>query len=476
MVGMAELRKRIVIVGAGFSGLATAFELQNRLPDSDISILENQQRVGGMLWTEADAGYLVEHGPSCFAGNRLGLMKLCKHLGLLDQLITASPASAKRYVLHGAQFELIPTTLQNALTSPLFGMGSALRLITERFRSSRAGKAKLDESIYQFAERRVGTELALLISDVLATEQYVGDGKAISIRAGFSQVARAEREFGSVLGGWPKLKEAERQTAAKAGIPLAAESSVLHSFPQGLQTLTTALLQRLKQAPLLGVGVQTIQPAADGLPHRWLVRCSDNQTRQADIIVLACPVHRQAAIMSDLDVDLADAISTIPQAGIVSLSLGYMREHVPPIVESNSVLIPQRYKRDVLRIEFASSHFPQRAPENKVLFKITMGGWHRREMLAWEEDALIMTARRELRNLFRIVKPPQFCKLVRWPRAIPQYTLGHHARVNKIEALVTKQTGIFLAGNGYYGIGLHEVATQAERLARLIRDEVKSPR
>lgn len=476
MVGMAEYRKRIMIIGAGFSGLATAFELQNRLPDAEITLLETQQRVGGMLWSEAADGYLVEHGPSSFTGNRLGLMKLCKQLGLTDQLITANPNSQKRYILHEGQLEVIPPTLSSALTSPLFGMGSALRLVTERFRSARGGKGKFDESIYHFAERRVGTELAQVIADALATEHYAGDGKAISIRAGYSQVARAEREFGSVLGGWPKLKQAERNAAAKAGIQLASDGSVLYSFPQGMQTIVDVLAQRLKQPALLGVGARSIQHAADGMPHRWLVRCSDDVTRHADIVIFTCPVPKQSAILADIDTELVDTLMTIPLAGVVSLTLGYLRNHVPDIVDSNSLVIPQRYKRDLLRIEFPSSQFPDRSPEDRVLLKITMGGFHRGEMLSWEEDSLIATARRELRNLLRIVKPPQFCRLVRWPRAIPQYTLGHQARVSKIEERLDQHRGLYLGGNAYHGVTLHEAATQAERLARLVRDDVKAPR
>ena len=124
---MASQQTSIVIVGAGFSGLATAFELLQRLPEADITLLESQQRVGGMLWSERIDEYLVELGPTSFPGNRLGVMKLCHRLGLDKQLIEPTQAFRKRLILHqDGVIQSLPTTLGSALTSPLFGMGQRL--------------------------------------------------------------------------------------------------------------------------------------------------------------------------------------------------------------------------------------------------------------------------------------------------------------------------------------------------------------
>lgn len=472
---MAQQPTRIVIVGAGFSGLASAFELQERLPDAELTILESQQRAGGMLWSERVNKYLVEAGPLSFAGHRLGLMKLCHRLGLTNQLLKPGPTFTKRLVLHqDGVLHTVPNGMGSALTSPLFGMGSAFRLITERLRPSGAGKNKLDESVYHFTERRLGQELAQIIADAAVTNQFAGDSRAISIRSGFSQYARAEKEFGNVFGGLPRLRKAEREAALKAGVNLDADAQSGYSFPEGMKTLSESLLARLKAQPLLGVGAQSIQRGADGMPHRWQVRCSDGNTRPADVVILACPAFKQAAIVADLDAELADSILSIPHAGVVNIALGYKRVHAPSVVDSHSILIPQRFKRDLLRIAFPSSYFPGRAPADQVLFQMTLGGWNRKEMLAWEDDALILAARKELRSLLKMTKAPQFCRLYRWPKSIPQYTLGHSQRVSKIEEQLKPHQGLFLGGNAYYGVTLHECATHAERIARQVRDLVKT--
>lgn len=474
---MALRQASIVIVGAGFSGLATAFELLQRLPDADITLLESQQHVGGMLWSERIDDYLVELGPTSFPGNRLGVMKLCHRLDLDKQLIEPTPAFRKRLILHqDGVIQSLPTTLGSALTSPWIGMDSALRLVMERLRFSGAKKIKIDESVYHFIERRVGKELALLLSDALSTNQFAGDGRALSVRTGFPQLARAEQQFGNVIKGYARLMRHERDAASKAGIILTDDWMSHYSFKEGLRKLVETLHGKLKQPVTLGVGVKSIVHAAAGHPQRWQVRCGDDVTRNADFVVLACPAPKQAAILADLDSELADSILSIPHAGIVSLAMGYRRVHVPDHIESHSILIPQRFKHDVIKIAFTSSSFPDRAPEGHVLMQLTMGGWQRKELLAWDDDAVILAARRELRNLLKITKPPRFVQLKRWPKAIPQYTLGHGQRVNMISEQMKKHKGLFLGGNAYHGVTLHDCAMQAERVARQIRDLVKAPR
>lgn len=470
---MPELQPKVVIVGGGLSGLATAFELQSRLHQADIQVLEASQRLGGMLSTIKQQGYLVEQGPLSFSGDSIGIMKLCHQLNLTSQMISANPNVTRRFLVHDNTLQPIPRSMGQALTSPLYGMSSAYRLVTERFRSTRAAKDKLDESVYQFIERRIGTELADIIADALATERFGADGKVISIRAGFSEIIRAEREYGSAISGWTKLKEAERRAAAKAGITLT--NSQL-TFSEGMQTLIDALQAKLKLPALCGIGVTSIKPYAEGMQHRWQLHCSDGQTRSADMVILACPVSRQAAILADMDHELADLLMAIPLAGIITLSLGYQRQHVPEIVECQGILIPQKLNKDILKIDFASSVFPGHAPKGKVLLQLTMGGVARKEMLSWEEDAIIFAARRELRNMLRMTKPPHFCRLQKWPKAIPQYTLGHHSRVAKIADRVKRHEGLFLAGNAYHGITLSETASHAERIARTIRDMVRTRR
>jgi oxygen-dependent protoporphyrinogen oxidase len=459
---------RIVVVGAGISGLATAFALQEALPAAVISVLENQGRVGGTIWTEHRDGFQVEYGPTAFLGNQASTLCLAHKVGLKDEIIEPSPAAQLRFLWHDGQMHALPTSLGGLFGSKLISFAGLYRLATERFRRQRAASQKPDESIYQFAERRVGRALADLFSDALTTGIFAGDYKLLSLRSCFPRIARAEREFGSVLGGLPRIRKIERDRAREEGGPEPYAQPVSLSFSQGMRRLVEAVQSRLTTPPRLNTGVKALKPASN---KTWNVITEAGEQFSADAVILACPAMRQAGLLADLDGDLAEALLSIPYSSVVVVALGYLREHVPGIAaESYGFIVPQKHRRDVLGVQFCSAVFEDRAPPGHVLLRAICGGWHRREMAVWEEDALAAVVRRELRNLLGVTKPPQFLSVVRCPKAIPQYTLGHASRVATIERLAGTYPGLFLSGNSFHGVSINECTAQAERMARIIQD------
>lgn len=460
---------RIVVVGAGISGLATAFHLQEALPAASVSVLENQPRVGGALWTERRDGYQVEHGPNGFLGNQASTLRLCQSLGLKEELIEPTTEGQQRFFWHEDRLEPVPAGLRGLLASRLVSFGGLLRLVTERFRRGRGLATLPDESVYQFAERRVGKALAEVFADPVTTDLYAGDPKLLSIRSCFPRVAKAELLHGSVTGGLKRLHKQEQDRARQAGGPEPHARPVLLSFPQGMGRLVDTLQARLKTPPRAETGVKQVSRGGDP-DDSWEVLTDRGERLAADAVVLACPAMRQAGMLADLDGDLAEALLSIPYSSVVVVALGYRREHVPGIVESYGVVVPQRHRRDVLGVQFCSSIFRDRAPAGHVLLRAVCGGWHRREMACWEDDLLVTVVRRELRNLLGVTRPPEFMTIARWPKGIPQYTLGHAKRVETIERLAAAHPGLFLAGNAFHGVSVNDCTKQSERVAKKVQD------
>jgi oxygen-dependent protoporphyrinogen oxidase len=100
-----------------------------------------------------------------------------------------------------------------------------------------------------------------------------------------------------------------------------------------------------------------------------------------------------------------------------------------------------------------------------VLWRVLCGGWHRAEMVDWDDEQLLAAVRRELRLAAGVTAAPVFTRIIRWPRAIPQYMLGHPERVARIEAAAAKHPGLFLAGNAYRGVAINDCTEQAEMVA-----------
>jgi len=451
---------RIVIVGAGISGLSLAFRLQERRPDLDITILEAGARPGGTVGTYRRDGFMVEMGPNGFLDGKPSTMTLCRDVGLAEQLVAASPeASRNRYLFLNGRLQTLPGSLRQFLLSDLLSWRGKAGLMMERFRRPR--RKPTDESIASFASRRAGHEAALVFADALVTGIYAGDPELLSIRACFPRLADLERQHGSVMKG---LAHAARARRRQTGPALPAGPGKMWSLGNGLGSLIEALCVRLRRPPLTGVRVCGIHKEADA----WIVSAEGKDAWTADAVVLACPAYQQAAVLAEVDEELSARIGDIPYNRVTVVALGYRRADVPGSVAGFGFIAPQRLGRDILGVQWCSSIFPGRAPADAVLFRALAGGWNRADVAGWDDDRLTAAVRADLRLAQGITAAPIFQHIVRWNRAIPQYFVGHLERVAWIEERVKRHPGLFLAGNAYHGVALNDCTEQAGMLAERI--------
>src|SRR5262249_15968274 len=146
-------------------------------------------------------------------------------------------------------------------------------------------------------------------------------------------------------------------------------------------------------------------------------------------VLLTCPAYQQAAILADLDRELAEQVGAIPYNRVAVVALGYRRDDIPIPLDGFGYLTPQGSRRDVLGVQWCSSTYPARAPEGRVLLRAMCGGWQRPEVVSWDDGRLIQAVAAELRVSVGVVAPPVFQRIIRWDRAIPQYLIGHLERV-----------------------------------------------
>jgi oxygen-dependent protoporphyrinogen oxidase len=463
---------RILVIGGGISGLALAYRLGQRLPAAEVLVLEEQSRVGGTIETVSRDGFRVEAGPNGFLDSKPSTIDLCRELGLGERLVAASEAAGRnRFLLLDGRLRLLPSGLFSFLISDALSWRAKLRLLTERFRPPRKGSG--DESIDSFARRRVGDEIAETLADAFVTGIHAGDPKLLSVQAALPRLAAFEREHGSVSRGFAAARRQRRAEAAARGEP-APRAGTMWSFREGLVLLVQTLRERLRMPPLTGVAVRAVERSDS--PGGWRVRAEGREAWTADAVVLTCPAHRQAALLADLDGELAGEIAGIAYNRVAVVALGYRTADVRISTEGFGYLSPQRGRRDVLGVQWCSSIFPDRAPPGFVLLRAMCGGWHRPELVDWDDDRLLQAVRTELGQAMRIQSPPVFHHVVRWRRAIPQYHLGHLDRVARIELRMTSHAGLFVGGNAYYGVAMNDCVEQsgvlAERVAAfLCRDK-----
>jgi oxygen-dependent protoporphyrinogen oxidase len=203
-------------------------------------------------------------------------------------------------------------------------------------------------------------------------------------------------------------------------------------------------------------------------PADWIVRGDGQDHWEADAVVLTCPAHQQAAILSDLDPELAELVGTIPYNRVAVVALGYRAGDFPISLDGFGYLTPRDSRHDVLGVQWCSSTFTSRAPKGMVLLRAICGGWDRPEVVGWDESRLMQAVTAELRVSMGVSALPVFHRVVRWDRAIPQYVVGHLKRLEAIEARTARHPGLYLAGNAYRGVALNDCTEQAELLAARI--------
>jgi len=451
---------RVVIVGAGISGLSLAFRLGRLLPSAEITVLERRDRPGGTMWTERHDGFQVEIGPNGFLDNKLSTLDLCRDLGLSERLMPASEVAGRnRYLFLDAKLRLLPNSLKSFLFSDLLSWRGKVSIIQERFRPKRLDPA--DESIDAFVRRRAGPEAAEILADALVTGIHAGDPSRLSVRAAFPRFTMLEDQYGSVLRGLAHTARQRRREAAARGEP-ERQTGRMWSFREGLRLAIETLCAHLPKKPVLGVAVQRIERNTG---PAWTV-CGEGEDRwPADAVVLTCPVYQQAAIVADLDDELARAMEAIAYNRVAVVALGYGRAHVPVELDGFGFIAPQRTGRDLLGVQWCSSICPDRAPSGVVLLRALCGGWGRPDVVAWDDGRLLHAVRAELRLAMGIDAAPIFHHIVRWDRAIPQYHLGHLERVAWIEERLARYPALFVGGNAYHGVAINDCTEQAEKLA-----------
>jgi oxygen-dependent protoporphyrinogen oxidase len=339
-----------------------------------------------------------------------------------------------------------------------------LNFLMERFRpKSRNGR---DESIDAFARRRAGAEAAEVFCDSLVTGIFAGDPALLSAGAAFPRLTALEEQYGSVLKGFGRQARQQRREAAACGETYQRPGR-MWSFREGLRLLIETLWERLTPPPILNVAIRRIQltETARSDQPAWTVFGEGQDRWSADAVILTCPAYQQAAIVADLDKELAEKIDSILYSRVAVVALGYRREDIPENLDGFGYIAPQRTRRDLLGVQWCSSIFPDRASEGKVLLRAMCGGWHRPEVVDWDDDRLLAAVRGELQLAMKVTAAPAYHRIVRWDRAIPQYHLGHLERVAWIEERVRRYPGLFLGGNAYHGVAMNDCTEQAEATA-----------
>lgn len=445
---------RAIVVGGGISGLAIARALRAR--GVEPLVLESERRAGGKVRSERAGGYLVEHGPSGILGGEPAVTELVRELGLEDRVVAARPAARSRYIAVRGTLEPVPRGPGSFLRSRILSPRAKLRLLGDLFLPRGASGRGEEESVGAFARRRLGAGAAERIFAPLVSGIFAGDSEQLSLQSAFPRLAALERDhrsliLGALRGGQPRVR---------AG---------LSTFPGGVEELVQALVRDLGDAVRLGVRVDSVERRADGFAVATVGPDGDREELSAAAVVLASPAHASARLVRGLDGLLASTLSSIPYAAVALVELGYPERALPSPLDGFGFLVPPRERLQLLGAVFTSAVFDGRAPSGHVLVSARLGGLNA-EVLHRTDDAVIQLAHEDLARVLGVAERPAFARVIRHERALPQYTLGHRERIERLRAGEARTPGLFLAGNALEGPGIPDcIRAAAGRAAAVAR-------
>ena len=464
----------VIVVGAGLSGLVAGDRLQRA--GLSVQVLEAAPRPGGVIGSERHGGVLFERGPNSGMDTSPAINTLLDDLGIRSQRLDASKASSRRYVLRGGRLVALPMSGGSFLTTPLFSLGAKLRLFAEPF-ISRA-PADIEESIARFVRRRLGREFLDYAVEPFVSGIYAGDPEHLSVRAAFPRLHALEQRYGSLLRGALLGARERRRKAEKS-----KSGAVSFSFRDGMQTLTNALAAVLRDVQC-GTRVVQLVRDPDGSYLVTVDRAGEADhasSLRARAIVLAVPAHAGAALVRGLAPDAAESLDAIPYAPVAVVVSAYRRPDVGHPLDGFGFLAPAREQPRVLGTLFSSTMFEHRAPSETVVFTSFLGGRRDPALVAASDEELLQTVRTELERLVAARGTPLFNEITRWPRAIPQYTIGHLQRIAQVERADRELPGLYFCANYRGGVSISDCITNGEAMAHTVSDylagaRAKSPR
>jgi oxygen-dependent protoporphyrinogen oxidase len=478
-------RKHIAIVGSGIAGLAAAYRLQQTAPGLAITLIESNNRLGGKITTDRVDGFVIEGGPDTFLSYKPRGLGLCKELGLEDRLHGTNEKIRCTYVMRGSKLYELPEGLTGLIPSrfgPMIKTGlisplGKLRMGLDYFIPPRSPDG--DESLADFVGRRLGRELYDRMIEPLMSGIYAGDGEQLSLAATFPQLRDTELKYGSLVKG---MLAAKRKPAPPRSDPLTGAGGANPRAPgtgrkwAAFLTLTTGLAEIVEalETKLTGVDIR-LGRSVVSIGHVWRSSLRANVTYtlildsgeslQADGVILATPAYVTADLVSKLDPEMASALRAIPYSSTATVSVAYPLSDVPRPLDGYGYVIPSAEGHDILACTWTSSKFPHRAPEGYGLIRAFIGRAGQESALEKTDEELVRLVRDELRAVLGITAGPLLHRVFRWPKAMPQYTLGHLDRLAVIDKRLAEHPGLYLAGNGYRGIGIPDCIASGEAAA-----------
>jgi oxygen-dependent protoporphyrinogen oxidase len=461
-----QSRPRVVIVGGGISGLATAHFIHRRLGARvQLTLLEGGSRLGGKAATQRFGGHLVDTGPDALLVRVPAMAALLEDLGLSSQLV--APAALGAHVWSRGRLRRLPTgtlfgvpdrllpLLRSHLLSPSGLARAALDLVLPR-----RATVSADPSIADLVTPRLGSQVFDRLVEPLLGGVHAGRAAELSAHSTVPDIEALARKNRSLYLGLRRLRR---------NAPPASGGPALVTLEGGLVRLVEALVARLAETDLR---VDSTARLVARVGRRYRVDLVDGASVAADAVVLATPAFITARLLADLAPDAATVLAEVPYVDVATIWLAYPRSAMGRPLDGTGFLVPPEEDKLLVGCTWSSAKWPHLADEALILIRCMVGRHGDRRWLSMDDDTLVSRVHEELVEAMGLTGGPVRQRIQRWPQGMPQYLVGHQGRLDALDESLHHLPGLHLTGAAYRGVGLASCVADAERTAQDVAQDV----
>ena len=450
-----QIKNKTVIIGAGISGLTTAF-LLNKL-GCDVTVLEKKKEPGGSIETVFEKGFLFDKGPNSALETHPLIGKMINELNLKDQLVYANKEANKRYILKNNQLHALPMSPTAFLKTRLFSPAAKLRLLAEPF----IGRSKdgYYQSISEFVTRRLGKEFLDYAINPFVAGVYAGNPEELSVKSAFPKLYELEEKYGGLIVGTIRSIRERKRRAEKS-----KQSAKMLSFKDGMQVLPKAIARHLSGKVKFQSDVTSIKKINGKYQINFTLE-GEQQSLNCDKILSTVPAYIASNLFAHFDEKLLKHLNEIYYPPVLVLFLVYKKKFIRRPLDGFGFLIPSKEKKSFLGAIWSSVIFPNRSDDSTAVFTLFAGGARNPEIGSIDKEILIGKVKKEFEEIMKISGEPELQTYKYWSKAIPQYNIGYIEHEKYFDEFEKNNPGLLLSGNYRGGISVGDCIKNAKEVA-----------
>ena len=427
---------KVAIVGAGITGLAAAWSLQNK--GRTVDLFEQHGYAGGSIRSLHHNGWLQEYGPNTLLLKDRQVAEFLQKLGIWDKRVQANEESSNRYIVKKGHLFSVPTSAIDAVSTSLFSTGAKFRVLKEPFVSKGMGS---EESVADFVKRRLGEEILDYALNPFIAGIYANKPENLSMRHTFPAMYEMEQNYGSLIWG---AVAGRNERKRKGRIP-----RELISFEGGLHDLVKKIANQLDTIHFNHEVSRVFNSKG-----KWHLKSTFGDHGPYQEVIINVPLYKWNRDFLPVEQHEFDQIKNVDYPPLSVFHLGFRREDVEHSLDGFGFLVPEVEHRSLLGALFSSTLFPARAPEGHHLLTVFVGGGRQPDLAQKESHTLLRIILDELKDLIGLSGNPVFKDHIFWPNSIPAYHIGYDSVLEAFRSIENRNSGLYFAGNFRYGVSV----------------------